>query len=270
MQSTNSIVVVASTSRAFQTTTTTTTLMTSVSVATSTEASSYTIDDDILRDLLDGDQDDKPRSATIDNTLQTAATDEREGPGVNHEQPMTEAAAEWSDIGPTSVGVAEVSLPETGAISRPFVPLTRSLPQFDDKSSTEDRLHPRSGNVDGTTVAAAVKVRTASADSSQLGTNTTSAKPRPQRRRRRQRTSPQSDPDGGLQTAGQVDVMLSEHVRDPTLLDGCETEDHGDTGEAGCHRKCLAWACKACKKRAAPADRRRAATLRERKRLHKV
>lgn len=35
-------------------------------------------------------------------------------------------------------------------------------------------------------------------------------------------------------------------------------------------RKCLAWACKACKKKTVSIDRRKAATLRERRRLRKV
>lgn len=35
-------------------------------------------------------------------------------------------------------------------------------------------------------------------------------------------------------------------------------------------RKCLTWACKACKKKTVAIDRRKAATLRERRRLRKV
>lgn len=38
----------------------------------------------------------------------------------------------------------------------------------------------------------------------------------------------------------------------------------------GPSRRCLAWACKACKKKTAAVDRRKAATLRERRRLRKV
>ncbi|GLV36970.1 nautilus [Carabus blaptoides fortunei] len=44
---------------------------------------------------------------------------------------------------------------------------------------------------------------------------------------------------------------------------------HGDCRSAG-PRKCLAWACKACKKKTVTIDRRKAATLRERRRLRKV
>lgn len=39
---------------------------------------------------------------------------------------------------------------------------------------------------------------------------------------------------------------------------------------AGKSRPCLTWACKACKKKSVAVDRRRAATLRERRRLRKV
>lgn len=39
---------------------------------------------------------------------------------------------------------------------------------------------------------------------------------------------------------------------------------------AGKNRPCLTWACKACKKKSVAVDRRRAATMRERRRLRKV
>lgn len=38
----------------------------------------------------------------------------------------------------------------------------------------------------------------------------------------------------------------------------------------GPSKRCLAWACKACKRKTAAVDRRKAATLRERRRLRKV
>lgn len=44
----------------------------------------------------------------------------------------------------------------------------------------------------------------------------------------------------------------------------------GGGGGGGVPRKCLAWACKACKKKTVAIDRRKAATLRERRRLRKV
>lgn len=41
-------------------------------------------------------------------------------------------------------------------------------------------------------------------------------------------------------------------------------------GDQSADRRCLAWACKACKRKTAGVDRRRAATLRERRRLRRV
>ncbi|XP_064629075.1 myogenic factor 5-like [Lineus longissimus] len=82
------------------------------------------------------------------------------------------------------------------------------------------------------------------------------------------------------------------------LYDSCVDQDDGDSGSTGpspsfksddasdsdaeesCiphvyapgsgHRRCLLWACKACKKKTVSVDRRKAATMRERRRLHKV
>jgi len=52
-----------------------------------------------------------------------------------------------------------------------------------------------------------------------------------------------------------------EHVPHPHVLDS--GSPHGP-------RRCLLWACKACKKKTVTVDRRKAATLRERRRLRKV
>ncbi|XP_034941717.1 myogenic-determination protein [Chelonus insularis] len=52
-----------------------------------------------------------------------------------------------------------------------------------------------------------------------------------------------------------------EHVPHPHVLD--TSSPHGP-------RRCLLWACKACKKKTVTVDRRKAATLRERRRLRKV
>lgn len=52
------------------------------------------------------------------------------------------------------------------------------------------------------------------------------------------------------------------------IQDG-ETEEHVQH-VLGPSRRCLAWACKACKRKTAAVDRRKAATLRERRRLRKV
>ncbi|XP_063927350.1 transcription factor SUM-1 [Zophobas morio] len=47
-------------------------------------------------------------------------------------------------------------------------------------------------------------------------------------------------------------------------------EPQNNNCDTGGPRKCLAWACKACKKKTVAIDRRKAATLRERRRLRKV
>lgn len=47
-------------------------------------------------------------------------------------------------------------------------------------------------------------------------------------------------------------------------------EPNGGNCSSNGPRKCLAWACKACKKKTVSVDRRKAATLRERRRLRKV
>lgn len=50
-----------------------------------------------------------------------------------------------------------------------------------------------------------------------------------------------------------------------------EDKDDGHVQHVlGPSRRCLAWACKACKRKTAAVDRRKAATLRERRRLRKV
>ncbi|XP_048488071.1 myoblast determination protein 1 homolog [Plutella xylostella] len=57
-----------------------------------------------------------------------------------------------------------------------------------------------------------------------------------------------------------------------------ETDEDGDREPEDSHvqhvlgpsKRCLAWACKACKRKTAAVDRRKAATLRERRRLRKV
>lgn len=55
----------------------------------------------------------------------------------------------------------------------------------------------------------------------------------------------------------------SEHVPHPHAALDATTSAHGP-------RRCLLWACKACKKKTVTVDRRKAATLRERRRLRKV
>ncbi|XP_029018821.1 myogenic factor 6 [Betta splendens] len=62
------------------------------------------------------------------------------------------------------------------------------------------------------------------------------------------------------ETAGESGGESSgeEHVLAPAAL------------RAHCEGQCLMWACKVCKRKAAPTDRRKAATLRERRRLKKI
>lgn len=54
-------------------------------------------------------------------------------------------------------------------------------------------------------------------------------------------------------------VSTEEHILAPIACMSGQT-----------HRPCLTWACKACKKKTVSVDRRKAATLRERRRLRKV
>ncbi|KAM4677303.1 myogenic factor 6 [Discoglossus pictus] len=58
--------------------------------------------------------------------------------------------------------------------------------------------------------------------------------------------------DGGSDSSGE------EHVLAPPGL------------QTHCPGQCLMWACKSCKRKSAPTDRRKAATLRERRRLKKI
>lgn len=55
-------------------------------------------------------------------------------------------------------------------------------------------------------------------------------------------------------------------------LAGSEEDEHVRVPGGGPHQPghCLQWACKACKRKASTVDRRRAATMRERRRLKKV
>ncbi|KAL1395170.1 hypothetical protein pipiens_011439 [Culex pipiens pipiens] len=73
------------------------------------------------------------------------------------------------------------------------------------------------------------------------------------------------DDEEGCGVGGGVDFSseaeAEEHVLAPVRGPGCM---------ATANRPCLAWACKACKKRSVAVDRRKAATLRERRRLRKV
>lgn len=64
-----------------------------------------------------------------------------------------------------------------------------------------------------------------------------------------------------LDDTSSVSSITSEEQQHHTLAPKCM---------AGRNRPCLVWACKACKKKSVAVDRRRAATMRERRRLKKV
>ncbi|KAM6218691.1 myogenin [Rhynchocyon petersi] len=60
-----------------------------------------------------------------------------------------------------------------------------------------------------------------------------------------------------------TELSLSPEVRGPLEDKGLGTPEH-------CPGQCLPWACKVCKRKSVSVDRRRAATLREKRRLKKV
>lgn len=68
----------------------------------------------------------------------------------------------------------------------------------------------------------------------------------------------QRSPNSNLTDYDDNSLSSEEHVLTPLAC------------AAGQSRPCLTWACKACKKKSVAVDRRKAATLRERRRLRKV
>lgn len=70
--------------------------------------------------------------------------------------------------------------------------------------------------------------------------------------------SPLSAGQDHVQSETGGDSSGEEHVLAPPGLRG------------HCEGQCLMWACKICKRKSAPTDRRKAATLRERRRLKKI
>ncbi|KAF8564491.1 hypothetical protein P879_08911 [Paragonimus westermani] len=71
------------------------------------------------------------------------------------------------------------------------------------------------------------------------------------------------------------DESLTEDHESDSLSDSDSDEDLDESKEEhvivpGSHGQCLLWACKACKKKTMQVDRRKAATMRERRRLRKV
>ncbi|KPI96418.1 Transcription factor SUM-1 [Papilio xuthus] len=77
---------------------------------------------------------------------------------------------------------------------------------------------------------------------------------------------------------GNVDLNANEKCCRGVKNENKNNQRNEDTKEEESHiqhvlgpsRRCLAWACKACKRKTAAVDRRKAATLRERRRLRKV
>lgn len=79
------------------------------------------------------------------------------------------------------------------------------------------------------------------------------------------------EPDPQLMDAGLLKTENRLHHHVPTAEEDLEEEQHVRV-PGGLHQAshCLLWACKACKRTASHADRRKAATMRERRRLSKV
>ncbi|XP_026234760.1 myoblast determination protein 1 homolog [Anabas testudineus] len=67
-------------------------------------------------------------------------------------------------------------------------------------------------------------------------------------------------------------LKSEEHLGHPQHVPIAEVEDEHVRAPRGLHQAghCLLWACKACKRKTTHADRRKAATMRERQRLSKV
>lgn len=86
------------------------------------------------------------------------------------------------------------------------------------------------------------------------------------------RSSVASDDEENLTSDSPINFTSSSPSTGPLSPadDEHHDEEHVLAPANGHPRRCLAWACKACKKKIVTVDRRRAATLRERKRLRKV
>ena len=67
------------------------------------------------------------------------------------------------------------------------------------------------------------------------------------------------------------DMHDGDTIKEEDDISGDENIPHVlAPGYHGPHRRCLLWACKACKRKTVAVDRRKAATMRERRRLRKV
>lgn len=86
-----------------------------------------------------------------------------------------------------------------------------------------------------------------------------------------------SDNFSKMMMDNKINGMLTNNMElmdDSSSLSSIASEEHqhilAPKCIAGKNRPCLTWACKACKRKSVSIDRRRAATLRERRRLRKV
>lgn len=85
------------------------------------------------------------------------------------------------------------------------------------------------------------------------------------------RNASSSDEDAQEEDEEQDDEEEHHILAPPSVVRNHTSEPHGShvsQGPGG--RRCLLWACKACKRKTVTVDRRKAATMRERRRLRKV
>ena len=78
----------------------------------------------------------------------------------------------------------------------------------------------------------------------------------------------QTEDSGSLDSEEDGEEVESTTGSGHVLAPGGGAGSGGGGGHQG--RRCLLWACKACKKKNVTVDRRKAATMRERRRLRKV
>lgn len=107
------------------------------------------------------------------------------------------------------------------------------------------------------------------------GSNSCEKVPRKRTVRKSKKEGPKEEPLDSFESEDPECSSISDeeqhipHILAPELYqDG--VLGHDVLGEHNTTRRCLMWACKACKKKAVTVDRRKAATLRERRRLRKV
>jgi hypothetical protein len=80
-----------------------------------------------------------------------------------------------------------------------------------------------------------------------------------------------SSPDSNLSLS--EDHFFDHHNHNKSRHHVSQSSEHSpqcSSGSVGHSRKCLIWACKACKRKTVSIDRRKAATMRERRRLRRV